>query len=46
MGVVYLSGWNENGANKNDESEKAFAITTEYVWTQNKDYLGGATCWS
>ena len=25
-------------------SEKAFVKTKEYVWRQNKDYVGGATC--
>ena len=34
--LLYLSGRNETGANN----------TKEYVWRQNKDYEGGATCWS
>ena len=41
---MYLSGQNESSANKNNESEKAFVKTKEYVWRQNKDYVGGATC--
>ena len=24
--------------------EKAFVRTKEYVWRQNTDYMGGATC--
>ena len=42
VGLLYLSGWNESGANKNNESEKAFV----YVLRQNKDYVGRATCLS
>ena len=38
--VLYLSGKNEMGAKKT----KAFVKTKEYVWHQNKDYVGGATC--
>ena len=26
--------------------EKAFVKTNESIWRQNKDYAGGATCWS
>ena len=42
--ALYLSGQNESAANKNNESEKTFVKTKEYVWHQNKDYVGGATC--
>ena len=42
--LLYLSGLYERGTNKNNESEKAFAKTKEYVWRQNKDYVGGAAC--
>ena len=42
--LLYLSGWNEKGRQQNNESEKAFVKTKEYVWHQNKDYVGGATC--
>ena len=41
MSVLLLSGRNESGANKNNESGKAFVKTKEYVWCQNKDYVGG-----
>ena len=34
--LLYLSGRNESGTNKNKESEKAFVKTKEYVWCQNK----------
>ena len=34
--LLYLSGLNESGANKNDENEKAFVKTKEYVWRQKK----------
>ena len=44
MLVLYFSGRNESGTNKNNESEKAFEKTKEYVWRQNGDYVGGATC--
>ena len=40
--MMYLSGWYESGANKNNESEKAFVETKEYVWRQNKDYVGSS----
>ena len=43
---MYLSGQNESDASKNNESEKAFVKTMEYFWLQNKDFVGGATCWS
>ena len=33
-----------NANNKIQSSEKAFVETKEYVWRQNKDYVGGATC--
>ena len=42
--LLYFSGRNQSGANKNNESEKAFAKAKEYDWWQNKDYVGGATC--
>ena len=29
---------------QNNESEKTFMRTKEYVCHQNKDYVGGATC--
>ena len=35
--IMYLSGQNEKGLQQDDESEKAFAKTKEYVWHQNKD---------
>ena len=41
--LMHLSGRNESGANKKNESEKAFLKTKEYIWCQNKDYVGGAT---
>ena len=44
MLLLYLSGWNEKDRQLNNESEKAFVKTKEYVWSQNKDYVGGATC--
>ena len=28
------------------QCEKAFVSTMESVWRQNKEYVGGATCWS
>ena len=34
---------NKSGANKTNESEKAFEKTKEYVWRKNKDYVGGAS---
>ena len=37
--LLYLSGQNEWGANKNNESGKAYVKTKEYVWRQNKDYV-------
>ena len=37
--VLYLSGRNESGANNNNEDKVIY-------WRQNKDYVGGATCWS
>ena len=37
--VLYLSGRNESGANKNNESEKAFVKTKEYVWRQNNFFM-------
>ena len=37
--ILYLSGWNESCANKNNESEKAFVKTKVYNWCQNKDYV-------
>ena len=42
--LLHLSGLNESGANKNNEREEAFCETKEYVWCQNKNYVGGATC--
>ena len=39
-----MSGWNESSANKNNKSEEAFCETKGYVWAQNIDYVGGATC--
>ena len=42
--VLYVSSRNESGANKNNESEKAVVKTKEYVWHQNKDYMGKTTC--
>ena len=36
--LLYLSGQNEMGANRT----KPFATTKEYIWRQNKDYVGGA----
>ena len=44
MLLFYLSGQNEKERQLNNESEKAFVKTKEYVWSQNKDYVGGATC--
>ena len=45
--VLYLSGRNKSGTNKNNESEGPFCETKEYVWSQNKDYVGGAKApWS
>ena len=41
--VLYLSGQNEKGRQQNNESEKAFVKTKEYVWPKNKDYVGGST---
>ena len=41
---MYLSGRNESGANKHNENEKAFVKTICLV--PDKDYVGGATCWS
>ena len=38
--ILYLSGRNESGANKNHASEK----TKEYVLRQNKYFAGEATC--
>ena len=35
-----MSGQNENGASKNNESEMAFVKTKEYVWRKNKNYEG------
>ena len=32
------------GCQKNKDSEKTFVRTKEYVWRQNKDYVGRATC--
>ena len=46
MLLFYLSGQNEKERQLNNESEKAFVKTKEYVWSKNKDYVGGATCWS
>ena len=37
------------GRQKNNESEKdqkVFIRTKKCVWRKNKDYMGGATCWS
>ena len=42
--IMYLSGQNEKGHQQDNESEKAFAMTKEYYWHPNKDYVGGATC--
>ena len=42
--LLYLSCQNENDANQDNEIEKAFVKTKEYVWPQNKEYVGGATC--
>ena len=28
------------------QCKNAFVQTKERVWCQNKDYVGGATCWS
>ena len=39
--LLYLSGRNESGANKNSESEKAFVKAKEYVCCRNKDYVKG-----
>ena len=41
---LFLSGRNESDANKKIEREKAFAKTKEYVWRQNKVYVGEAIC--
>ena len=35
--ILYLSCQYESGANRNNESKKAFVKTMEYVWSQNKD---------
>ena len=43
---MYLFSWDESGANNSKESEEAFCETKEYLWRENKDYVGGATCWS
>ena len=37
--LLYLSGQNVSGANKYNESEKAFVKTKECVWCQKKDYF-------
>ena len=44
MKLLYLSGQKEKGHQLNNESGKDFAKTKEYVWRQNKYYVGGATC--
>ena len=41
--VQYMSVQNKSGANKDNDNEKAFVETKEYVWHQNKNYVGGAT---
>ena len=41
--ILGLSQHNKRAQIEN-ESEKAFLRTKEYVWHQNKDYVGGATC--
>ena len=38
MQVLCLSGHNKNGTNR------TMKVRKEYVWHQNKDYVGGATC--
>ena len=38
--LLYLSGRNEKGRQWNNESEKAFVKTQEYVWGQNT-YVSG-----
>ena len=38
---LHLSGRNEKGRQQNNESKKAFVKAKEYVWHQNKDYVGG-----
>ena len=40
--LLYLSGQNKKRWQWNNESEKAFVKTKEYIWHQNKDYVGGA----
>ena len=42
--LLNLSGRNESGSNKNNESEKAFVKTKEYIWRQNRDDDGAGTC--
>ena len=37
--ALYLSGPNEKGHQENDEREKTFVKTKEYVRHQNKDYV-------
>ena len=37
-------GQNEKGRQQNNEGEKVFEKTKEFVWRQNKDYVGEATC--
>ena len=36
----YLSGQNEMGLTR----QNPFATTKKYIWRQNKDHVGGATC--
>ena len=45
-GPVQLWMVSIRGCQQNNESEKAFVRTKEYVWQKNEDYMGGATCWS
>ena len=40
VAILCVSGHNKKDVN----SEKAFVRTKEYVWRQNKGYVGGATC--
>ena len=38
MLLFYLSGQNETERQLNNESEKAFVKTKEYVWREYKEY--------
>ena len=46
--IVFVSTQEKGTKEQQDnlQSEKAFVRTEESVWSKNKDYMGGATCWS